>query len=230
MKTRATTLLSLTITVIALIAATSAQGAAKSIDVPVGPQPHTLAHAKPFSKMSLSEIEHFQRHALARYLYVSRYFLHWRETHYVRYLLAADERMSPCSATGVLEPANYCWYAKAARWTQRELSETEKKLALTMLPSHIALWRCIAGYPGARPGGGTGESGGYQGASNGTHFNVLQMTMPWGEGSYYVADPIHATADSVIAAAERGYAANGYSRSWLTGQWGQTVGPCLSFA
>lgn len=225
MKTRATTLLSLTITVIALIAATSAQGAAKSIDVPVGPQPHTLAHAKPFSKMSLSEIEHFQRHALARYLYVSRYFLHWRETHYVRYLLAADTRMSPCSATGVLEPANYCWYAKAARWTHKELSETRKRIserrssATAGFPPHHALWVCIGGHEGSptsiNPNG---------------HYGMLQMTYDW---LGYIRGRASDYPQSVQEwAAEKAWGDNSYSHGFLVGQWLEWDGAyeCLDYA
>lgn len=136
-----------------------------------------------------------------------------------------------------------CWAHLPRRWSRvcdrarrqmnlhrRLLATASARLGALAVPSHLALWRCIAGYPGARPGGGTGESGGYEGASNGSHFNVLQMTRPWGSGSYYISDPASVSAGAVIEAAERGYAANGYSTSWLSSQWGQTISPCWRFA
>lgn len=91
--------------------------------------------------------------------------------------------------------------------------------------THERLWKCIAGYPGYRPGGGSGESGGSTNASNGSHFNILQMTNPWAG-----INPIGMSADSIMSAAESQYAASGYSHSWLFGQWGQTLGPCMDFA
>lgn len=92
-------------------------------------------------------------------------------------------------------------------------------------PAHLALWRCIAGYPGARPGGGAGESWGNPRASNGSHFNILQMTDPWAG-----IHPIGMSPEGIMAAAEAQYAASGYSRAWLIGQWGQTIGPCWGYA
>lgn len=90
---------------------------------------------------------------------------------------------------------------------------------------HVSLWRCIAGYPGARSDGTTGESGGYTGASNGSHFNILQMTDPW-----YGINPIGMSADAIMAKAEQEYARSGYSHVWLYGQWGATVGNCMGYA
>lgn len=108
---------------------------------------------------------------------------------------------------------------EATRWLRHVRGELNPSI------DHMRLWRCIAGYPGARYDGTTGESGGDPRASNGTHFNVLQMTNPW-RG----VNPIGMSPRQVMRVAEEGYAASGYSRSWLEGQWGQTVGPCLTYA
>lgn len=106
----------------------------------------------------------------------------------------------------------------------RVLSELRALQAVPPPVAHEALWRCIAGYPGARPGGGTGESGGDPAASNGSHFNILQMTNPWSG-----IDPIGMSPDAIMRAAEAQYIASGYSHDWLTSQWGQTMGPCWGF-
>lgn len=50
----------------------------------------------------------------------------------------------------------------------------------------------------------------------------------WGYGTSY-----HASDDSPMeqmAAAERGYRASHYSRSWLGHQWPNTSPPCLGYA
>lgn len=88
-------------------------------------------------------------------------------------------------------------------------------------PAHLRLWRCIE----AGESGGDGVHHGFEGASNGSHFNVLQMTNPWAG-----INPIGLSYAAIEQAAEAQYAASGYSRSWLEGQWGQTIGPCWRYA
>lgn len=189
-------------------------------------------HHKPFKQMTLTELAQFQQRSVHFHHRAVRFWLKQRRNHTLvfRGLLDLTPPMQRCKAIGVRAPRETCFHARAWRWTTKELAETRAKIAAARRPSHLPLWRCIAGYPGARTDGTTGESGGYSGASNGSHFNVLQMTMPWGQGSYYVADPTKLSADQVIAAAERGYAANNHSRGWLYGQWGQTIGNCMGFA
>jgi hypothetical protein len=193
-------------------------------------------HHKPFKQMTLTELAQFQQRSINFHHRAVRFWLKQRRNHTLvfRGLLDLTPPMTRCKAIGVRAPHETCFHASAWRWTMKELAETRVKIAArareAARASHLALWRCIAGYPGARTDGTTGESGGYSGASNGSHFNVLQMTMPWGTGSYYVADPTKLSAGQIISAAERGYAANRYSRGWLYGQWGQTVGNCMGFA
>lgn len=88
-------------------------------------------------------------------------------------------------------------------------------------PAHLALWRCIE----RGESGGDGVHHGFEGASNGSHFNVLQMTNPWAG-----INPIGLSYTVIEQAAETQYAASGYSRDWLIGQWGQTIGPCWGYA
>lgn len=88
-------------------------------------------------------------------------------------------------------------------------------------PAHLALWRCIE----QGESGGDGVHPGSETASNGSHFNVLQMTNPWAG-----INPIGLSYTAIEQAAESQYAASGYSRAWLNGQWGQTIGPCWAYA
>lgn len=102
--------------------------------------------------------------------------------------------------------------------------------AKSLTVAHEALWRCIAGYPGARPGGGSGESGGDNGAVNGQYSGILQMHPDWGDGIYGWAG--NYTPEQIMHAAELGYSQaqeRGILDSWLTGQWGQTIGPCWGY-
>lgn len=96
--------------------------------------------------------------------------------------------------------------------------------------AHETLWKCIAGYPGFRTDGTTGESGGHPGLTspNGLYHNILQMT--WGWLDILRGDPNDYTPDQIMAYAEQGYKSSGYSQSWLTGQWPHTAWNCLSHA
>jgi hypothetical protein len=86
-------------------------------------------------------------------------------------------------------------------------------------PPHHSLWLCIHASEGAWDDPNSGGNG---------HYGGLQMHPGWGYGTSY-----YANADSQATqewAAERGYAASGYSSTWLNGQWGQTIGPCWEHA
>lgn len=139
-----------------------------------------------------------------------------------------------CPSIGIRAPATVC--ARAARLNHaravlrvidarleaaRVAAEEARRLAA--LPAHLALWRCIE--VGESHGDGTHP--GDQNASNGTHFNVLQMTDPWGSQKLH---PIGLPYDVIEMEAEREYERSNYSSSWLQGQWGQTIGGCWSHA
>ena len=86
-------------------------------------------------------------------------------------------------------------------------------------PAHHQLWLCIH----------EREAGSWS-ATNGQYRGGLQMHYGWGYGSSY-----DASVDSQWTqetAAERAYAASGFSRAWLEGQWLSYDGgyACLAYA
>lgn len=94
------------------------------------------------------------------------------------------------------------------------------RAAAAAWPAHDGLWRCISRYEGSpssvNPNG---------------HYGMLQMHAGWGYGT---SD--HASDDPQLVqeqAAERAYAASGYSRGFLDGQWFNydgAAGECLAYA
>jgi hypothetical protein len=60
------------------------------------------------------------------------------------------------------------------------------------------------------------------------HYGGLQMTPGW--LGYFSGTANHYTQLQQEWYAEQGYRDSGYSRSWLNGQWGQTIGPCWTYA
>lgn len=89
----------------------------------------------------------------------------------------------------------------------------------TALPAHYAGWHCITygAYAGA-PHEGHGYNGPYSGP--------LQMTTPWMGQSY----PWASMSDlAVYQVAEHVAAAQGFSYSFMAGQWPATFPPCAGF-
>lgn len=84
------------------------------------------------------------------------------------------------------------------------------------LPPHAAGWLCIHASEGAW--GSTNPNG---------HYNGLQMTYDW-MGIIH-GNPNNYSPTQILWAAETGYKNSGYSRRWLEGQWGQTIGPCWHY-
>lgn len=97
---------------------------------------------------------------------------------------------------------------------QKRLASNIHKLA-HLRPAHYEGWMCIHQYEGAW--GATNPNG---------HYNGLQMTMGWGE---LEGNPNNYEPMQILWAAEHEYQRNNYSRSWLQGQWGQTISPCWSY-
>lgn len=215
MKTRATTLLVLVALVALIVSSAVHAGIPRkhSLVVPVGPAPHLYPHAKPFKEMSLSELEKHQQAALAHYRYVSRFFLRWRSKNaQARDLYGLT--IKTCRATGILEPANYCWYAAAARWTAKELAETKKKIRAQRPASPswlVAAFECIHSHEGAW-NANTGNS----------YYGGLQFG--WSEwqrfGGRYAARADLATPAQQIAAGIAYYEVSGFS------PWPNTARAC----
>jgi hypothetical protein len=100
---------------------------------PQGPKPRRFVPPNDIDRLDgLRRTEAAQEMALQRYRVVSRSYLRWRSEKLVvsgpeEQLILAPIR-SRCSATGILQPVNWCWYAHAARWTERELAETKVRI------------------------------------------------------------------------------------------------------
>lgn len=84
--------------------------------------------------------------------------------------------------------------------------------------THYALWQCIHHH----------EAGNWYDRDSGhnRHYGGLQMHYNWGYGIRGYA--YNYSPAQQIAAAERGYAASGYSTRWLYGQWAHW--DCLKYA
>jgi hypothetical protein len=83
------------------------------------------------------------------------------------------------------------------------------KAAASEFPPHHALWECIHGY----------EAGSWydQNTGGNGHYGGLQMT--WGWLGYVSGDPANLSQAQQEWAAEKAWAANGYSYGFLYGQW-----------
>lgn len=112
------------------------------------------------------------------------------------------------------EPQGILWRIAHMHWTQRELAETRKEIAKRKAgpavpagyPPHHALWVCIGRY-----------EGGVTSVNPNGHYGMLQTTLNWMK---QLAGP--ASNYSQVEqewAAERAWAANGYSYSFLYQQW-----------
>lgn len=173
---------------------------------------HTLPHRKPFSQMSLREVERYQQRSIAHAQGLIRFWENRRPS-------APDRALS-----AVKPPYEVWWHRRQLGWLRSELARTRAALRRTVgpqgFPPHHALWTCISRYEGSptsvNPNG---------------HYGMLQMHWNWGYGIVGAASSYSQAAQEW--AAERGYAASHYSRSFLYGQWfnyDAAAGPCLQYA
>ena len=86
-------------------------------------------------------------------------------------------------------------------------------------PAHHNLWLCIHRGEGAWNDPNSGGNG---------HYGGLQMSPGW--LGYFNGTANQYSQLQQERYAEQGYRDSGYSRSWLGGQWGQTIGPCWQYA
>lgn len=181
-----------------------------------------------WSAMTLSQREHVVVHSIHR---ERSHVLWWVKHRSPDPALAGLVSFGParCPLIGIPAPASVCAAAARARHASVVLGRIRAVIervraaeaARLALPAHLSLWRCIE----RGESGGDGVHPGDPNASNGTHFNVLQMTEPW-----YGLHPVGLPYSTIETAAESEYAANHYSSSWLEGQWGQTIGSCWGYA
>lgn len=111
------------------------------------------------------------------------------------------------------------WYRKALIRHKKLYVRYKAKLIAASWPPHHALWLCIHRYEGAWDDPNSGNNG---------HYGGLQMTPGW--LGYFSGTANNYSQFQQEWFAERGYRDSGYSRGWLAGQWGQTIGPCWQHA
>lgn len=135
----------------------------------------------------------------------------WIKNHRNRALLAATPL-----------PHSLAFYRWRVRVDHGWIREAQRRLYVVSYPPHHALWMCIFRHEASTaPGRWHNEDTGNNG-----HYGGLQMHWSWGYGIH--GDPAHYSQLQQEWAAERGYRANGYSHTWLMGQWKHY--DCLGYA
>lgn len=116
-------------------------------------------------------------------------------------------------------PGFYRWRVKVDRdW----IREAHRRLYVSSYPPHHALWMCIYGHEASTaPGHWQNRDTGHN-----QHYGGLQMHYNWGYG--IVGYAYNYSQLQQEWAAEKGYRAHGYSRTWLLGQWAHY--DCLVYA
>lgn len=127
---------------------------------------------------------------------------------------------NPAAGTGLSRLRIRHDYGWLLRFGKQERAKALARIRLASLPAHDALWECI--HPREAVDPHNQDTGG-----NG-HYGGLQMTLNW--LGIVPGNPASYSWLQQKQFAETGYRKSGYSRSWLQGQWGQTVGPCWGFA
>jgi hypothetical protein len=104
-------------------------------------------------------------------------------------------------------------------WLARDMKHLRQLKRLLAVPPHYRGWSCITNgaYPGA-PHEGNGYAGSYSGP--------LGMTTPWMGYRPPGRDWVHSRIVDVYWIAERVSARQGFSWSWMKGQWPNTFPPC----
>lgn len=111
------------------------------------------------------------------------------------------------------------WYRNALRWHTNLYAQYNAKLIAASWPPHHNLWLCIHSNEGNWDDPNSGNNG---------HYGGLQMSPGW--LGYFKGTADHFSQFQQEWFAEIGYRDSHYSRSWLQGQWGQTIGPCWQHA
>lgn len=166
-----------------------------------------------WTTMTLTEKHQVVAHEIRVERSVVRWWFHPRR----RFPTDASSRYRKCVALNARAPGMVC--AAGQRLVNDLRLQARIERALTPPPPanpHLALWLCIH----------AGEGGWGANTGNG-YYDGLQMTWGWGplEGS-----PNNYTPKQLMAAAEQEYQASGYSRTWLSGQWPNTVQSCWQYA
>lgn len=177
-------------------------------------------HQQSWHKMTLIQ----KRAVVLHDIHVHRSAVRWWIAHRLRQPLASAPYIR-CRAIGIRAPGPICVHGQRlvdALHVKSHIDATLAALAQARLlaarPAHYDLWLCIHGGEGSWHNQDTGHN---------SHYGGLQMTIGW-DGR--VGNAALLTPLAQMQAAEAGYAAHGYSKAWLQGQWGQTIGPCWKYA
>lgn len=166
---------------------------------------------KPVVRMTLDEkIKYYQANVNS-----AKYTLAWFNQTPHRWMLDRVRYPAAYDTIAFTISFNRRLFSNASRNLKSALA-ARKALLTPRLPAHYAGWMCIHSYEGAW--GATNPNG---------HYNGLQMTYNW--LGIIKGNPNNYSPIQILWAAETGYANNHYSRSWLQGQWGQTIGPCWQY-
>jgi hypothetical protein len=147
-------------------------------------------------------------HYADRLIWHGKTALRWLKTH--KRLITAKAGPSP-----------YNIAVRDHRWELRYGLRLKHEIYIASLPTiaHRSLWLCL--HPHESSNWYDRDSGGN------SHYGGLQMTKDWMgiiKGYPYFYSP-----EQQMNAAETGYRNSGYSRAWLWGQWGQTLGFCTRY-
>jgi hypothetical protein len=179
------------------------------------------SHHTRWSSMTLHERRVVVVREVARQRAPVRWWLHRRRS------LESTNVYPLCVALGTAVPGPICSHGQRLVHALGVLHRIDAKLAARAAaaraaaePAHLAGWLCIhygrhPGVPGD-PHEGTGWNGQYSGP--------LQMHPYW--GGYPVTDWNALPEMQVYADAEKVAAAQGFSYSWMAGQWPNTFPPC----
>lgn len=140
---------------------------------------------------------------------------HWQDVARVRRSPEIPGAADPAHSIGYVHWIEHRWNARrvaAYKIAHRPRPTLVRTPAATGGVANEAMWLCIHSREGAwNANTGNGYYGG------------LQMTSGWGG----VARPDLLSPVAQMQLAERGYAASGFSRAWLFGQWPNTAPPCV---
>lgn len=171
-------------------------------------------------RTSTTQALHFRRAVVVSKVRRERSPVRWWLRH--RRTLEGRVVYRPCRALGTGVPGPICEHGQRLVVALHELRAIDAELGLRLTraraaaaPAHLAGWECIHG----------GEGDGWNPSHD--YSGPLQMTSGW-EG-YPISDWDTIPRMQVYADAEAKAAENGFSYSWMAGQWPNTFPRCARF-
>lgn len=159
---------------------------------------------KPFNQMTRQDKVHFLHKQIRHDHSIIRFWRH----HWYLVTSSPDIR--------ALSDSQVHWAHSSLRIATKNLHKLiVPRYATLGFPPHHRLWMCEHSHEAT--------DWHNEDTGNNEHYGGLQMTYSWGWNQYahygLKGDPAHYTQAQQEWAAERGLVANGYSHSWVIGQW-----------